>query len=241
MAIAHDTDSNSGAVGNVATYSWSHTCTGSNLDLVVAVLVYYPNIGTTTVTSVTYNGVAVTVQKFQDFPSAFFAVWIGNLVAPASGSNTISVTLSRALGGVNCTIGFASSYTGVHQSSPIDASGIGVNGTAIANGATITQNLTTVNANAWIVDCCALATALAGSAPIAPEVQRNLAVANIYFGTADNGPIVTPASTSDGWTMASFSTSNASLATFSLNPASAGAALVGEPFLFPTQGPTWRI
>ena len=52
MAIALDATSNSGYQNNVTSYSWSHTCNGSDLILVVGLSQSGGNLAS----SVTYNG-----------------------------------------------------------------------------------------------------------------------------------------------------------------------------------------
>jgi hypothetical protein len=225
-AIAHDADSNSGTPGNVSTFTWSHTCTGSNLVLVVAVFLQYSNVGDTTVTGVTYNGVSLTAQQTIDNSTGLVYGWIGYLKGPATGSNTVSVTLSRALGAAGAVAAGATSYTGVSQTSPIDASGFAVSGLE-SNGATYSQNITTVNANAWIVDALGGSTsAAAGSdSPVSPQTQRNFfGATSVVLGTSDHGPIATPASTSDGWNIVNFSSAYYALLGFSLNPAGGGTS-----------------
>jgi hypothetical protein len=111
---------------NTASLSWSHTCSGSDRCLVVSVVTR----GAQTVTGVTYNAVALTLIG-ATANSSIVRVEQWRLVAPATGSNTIAVTLANAATTVE---GFGVSYTGVHQTSP----------TATSTGATGNNDTPTV-------------------------------------------------------------------------------------------------
>lgn len=119
MAIAKDATSSAHAQG-ASSLSWSHTCTGSDLLL----LVHSGTNGTPVSTSgVTYNGVALTSRWSDSRSWTAASGW--SLVAPATGANTVAITLSAA---EDTEFGQAISYTGVDQTTP--------HGTAqVANGA----------------------------------------------------------------------------------------------------------
>jgi len=111
MAIAFDASS-SANVGssNNTTLSWSHTCTGSTLVLVVAVGMQ-ANVA---VSSVTYGGQNLTFRvSANESGNTRAELW--TLVNPPTGANTVTVTLPSAafMGGV------AHSYTGVDQGTPV--------------------------------------------------------------------------------------------------------------------------
>jgi len=111
MALAFDVASTAHADASVLT--WPHACTGSNLVLVVGVSSWgrLP-------TSVTYNGVALTLIVIQDTdPNYYASLWY--LTAPVTGTHDVVVTLD----GSNPVIGGATSWTGADQSVPIGASG----------------------------------------------------------------------------------------------------------------------
>lgn len=112
--IRFDAASNSGYQAAASTYNWSHTCTGS--DRFLAVDVSLLSAGST-VTSITYNGVALSFIGAQSTVTSFGRVESWGLVNPASGSNSIAVTLS----GTIASAGTAVSYTGVHQTTPTEA------------------------------------------------------------------------------------------------------------------------
>lgn len=230
MAIAHDASSNAGnSVGTATTFTWSHTCTGSNLLLAVRI-VTRSNGGTGNghPTIVTYNGVSLTEgahrsPQLGDNPTfTYIGIWY--LKAPATGANTISVTISEA-GTGGATYASADSFTGVDQTTPIDSAG----GTSSNTGTPVTISVTTVNANAWIVDA-ATVNQISGSGTITPNSPQaggyTSSLANpATLSTSYQGPIVTPASTTDGYTP-SMTIFGYHMAALSLNPA-AGAIDVG--------------
>src|SRR5438128_11903021 len=134
----------SSQTGGTSTTTWAHTTSGTNKVLVVGVS--WANAITRTVTSVTYAGSTMT--------SAGSAVNAGNagaeifyLVAPAVGSNTVSVTLS---GSANSLVGGAVTLTGVNQTTPLGIF-------ASATGSSITPSVTvTSNTGETVVDTVSL-------------------------------------------------------------------------------------
>lgn len=140
MAIAFDATSE-GTVG--ADPSWSHTCSGADRLLIVLT-------GRTTdvVAGVTYNGVAMTSITETTYPGSGYAgLQLWYLVAPSTGSNTIAVDS----GGNNGVSGFATSFTGVSQTSPIDSSN--VNNNAVGTNS-LTVSTTVVGSGCWLVGGC---------------------------------------------------------------------------------------
>lgn len=111
--------------------SWSHT-TGSGLNRVMIVGV---SIRTTTVSvsAITYGAQSLAFIRADTHVSATIRSELWYLIAPNSGTATVNVTLSgssKATGG-SCT------YTGVDQTSPIDANS-GVTGTSSSPSRSVT-------------------------------------------------------------------------------------------------------
>ena len=138
MPIAHDADSNATAAES-SSISWSHTCTGSDRCLTVHV----SDETSTAITGVTYNGVSMTAVAAQTTNTSS-RIRHYQLVAPATGTNTISVTLGGQANFITCG---ASSYTGVDQTTPVDATSTGTTG----NSSTATDSVTTVTDGAMVV------------------------------------------------------------------------------------------
>lgn len=137
MPIALDTSSASTLKSGVTT-SWSHTCTGSNL----ALLIGFFGDTTDIVTGVTYGGISLTLIDKKQVPGDRF-IYLYGLLNPATGSNSVVVTASGSI----FMDGIAASYTGVKQSGLPDAET-----TASASSAnSLTTSLTTATDLAWTV------------------------------------------------------------------------------------------
>ena len=115
-SVSFDAKSNSS--GFVSTLTFSHVM-GSGSNGYLAVMFAYrgdvPNF-----TSVTWNGTAMNARFAVDNP-AFDNVCVGvyELVAPASGTHDVVITLSVT----KVIVASAISYTGVNQTTPIPATG----------------------------------------------------------------------------------------------------------------------
>ncbi len=106
MAVAYDTSTKSGAWNNAeSSVTWSHTCSGSDRVLVVAVTSYAKKT-----TGATYNGVAMTLVSEED-QGATLRVSVFCLKNPASGANNVVVSLS----GTDYVRTSAVSFTGADQ------------------------------------------------------------------------------------------------------------------------------
>lgn len=139
FAIAFDATS-SAAFVNSTSVTWSHTCTGSDLILFAGP---YQNNVTDTLTGVTYAAAAMTfVNVAVATVPAQGHQYIYYKAAPATGANNIVATssLSTAMAGIS------SSYSGVHQSSPIDS-----NNSNFTSPTTSISTTVTVVATSWIL------------------------------------------------------------------------------------------
>jgi len=139
-SIAFDAVSSGNNGGGSTSVSWSHT-TGSGWNRIMIVGV---SIRTTTVSvlSITYGAQSLTFLRADTHPSATIRSELWYLIAPASGTATVTVTLSgtsKATGG-SCT------YTGVAQTSPLDANN---GGTGTSNSPS--QSVTVNTANSWLL------------------------------------------------------------------------------------------
>lgn len=115
MAIAIDSVN----VGNLtgtnlgSSFSYNHTCTGSNLVLVV--ILEIDNAGTTA--TVKYNGVSMTQAASNVTGHGLRTFYLSN---PSTGTNVVQVTLSND---TYCLIQSVS-FTGANTSNPIDVTGV---------------------------------------------------------------------------------------------------------------------
>jgi hypothetical protein len=124
VAIAHDADSYTSVVGGTTSLTWAHTCTGSNLILLVGIYDYTAK----SVTGVTYNGTALTLGNQTDYVGAvcfnYYYYWDTSAHgAVPTGAHNIVVSFT---GTANLYAGGVS-FTGVHQTTPF-------RGTFAANG-----------------------------------------------------------------------------------------------------------
>lgn len=153
MALAIDATSNSGDLTSVSSATWSHTCTGSNLILIVGANSRGVKSDTnTTVTGVTYNGVALTKIRADQIdgssaPDTFRGrseLWY--LIAPATGAHNVVVTLTGTVTATGCG---AVSFTGAIQGAgAIDAH----NGATANTDTTPSVNVTVVASNCYLID-----------------------------------------------------------------------------------------
>lgn len=192
MAIAFDTASG-GHTATTTSLTWSHTCTGVNRILFVG----WRTGGT--VTSVTYNSVAMTVIT-QDLGVA--KVGLAYLINPASGSNTVAINQNNAF-----IAGISSSYNGVKQTSQPDSSNTrNVSGTNSGNIST-----TIVAANCWTI-----AVAKASSSAITGGVNATVRATgdnNEHAILDSNGPLQ-PGSNTMNFTSAANAEWNEIIASF---------------------------
>jgi hypothetical protein len=147
MAIAFDSVAQEISGSTSSTITWNHTVSGSNTILFVEFSAVDQS-ALRNATSVTFNGVALTgpLDILQNTLAGNFIdseVWY--LVNPPTGTHQVAVNLSAGANfGTYCT---SLSYTGVHQTAPIDS-----HNAQTDNGVPATTGTTTVvGANCWVV------------------------------------------------------------------------------------------
>lgn len=183
MAIAFDAASEE-LIFNVssASVTVSHTISGTDRILVLGITTF-DSTATNLVSGITYDGVAMTkLTEIAVQANARMSVWY--LIAPNTGTNDIVATFAA-----NQTYVWlaAASYTGVKQSGFPDAS----NSSATPTSSTISDSVTTVADNCWVVMC-----GYGGSAGItagANTTLRAVSVGDTRQGICDNNAAKTPA------------------------------------------------
>lgn len=147
MAIAFDAVSQPADPAPASGVTFAHTCTGTDRALLVGCLT---NDLTDTVSGVTYNGTAMTEVAVGSTSQAGGGgrtekVYLFYLANPASGTNNVVVTCTGTVSnGLQC---YGQSYTGVHQTTPVD-----ISAKNSATGVTsITATATTTVDNCWAV------------------------------------------------------------------------------------------
>lgn len=111
MAVVPDAASNGGGTG-AGPFTFSHTTSGANRVMVAGIAYYHP---IATITAVTYNGVALTAIPSASADSGDYHVRLYALIAPATGSNTVSVSVSASVYELGAGV---VTVTGAHQTSP---------------------------------------------------------------------------------------------------------------------------
>lgn len=139
MAIAFDAATDGGYLGSGSPKTFNHTV-GSGDNRLLIVGGFDAGSSGTTITGVTYNGVAMTyVNSVKNPPENRFS-WMYYLLNPDTGTHAVSISFSSGDVGA-----WAVSYTGVAQSGQPDA-----NGTDSASGVTSrTTSLTSIADNCW--------------------------------------------------------------------------------------------
>lgn len=139
-AIAFDALTD-GGTGAAPTLTFSHTTSGTNRILFVDVLGDVS--ASQLITGVTYAGVSMT-KVGERHKTAGNGYWISTwvLANPTSGANNVVVSASSG----NLFGNIATSYTGVAQTSVVDASTTAENTSATS----LTTTLTTVADNTWL-------------------------------------------------------------------------------------------
>ena len=138
MALVYDATATGTASATSLTYA--HTCTGSNLILFVGFSTYD---AAEVVTTVTYNGVAMTQANKKASAAGDRWSYLYYLIAPATGANNIVISRSNS-GSINSC---STSYTGAKQSSQPDSS----NTNSVLSDTTLTYSTTVVASNCWLV------------------------------------------------------------------------------------------
>jgi len=122
--------------------TFSHTCTGDNLVLLVGMI--EKNGVAEVCTGVTYNGVALTkigaIRQDGIGPGRWVSLWY--LINPATGANNIVISFSESI----TARGHGCSYTGAKQSGQPDASGTQATSSDVA---TYNHSLASVADNCW--------------------------------------------------------------------------------------------
>jgi parallel beta-helix repeat protein len=152
-AIAFDAASSSSSAAAANTITWSHTIGGgTNRLLVVCIAREAPNLTKLGVSSITYNGVALTLVagSVSDTGAAtlnraelYYAL---DASLPSTGAYPVIINFGGAAAGGGIVVS-AISLSGVKQQA---AEAVAINTTASTT--TLTTNITTLTANAWVVD-----------------------------------------------------------------------------------------
>ena len=141
MAVTVDAAASATANNNVSTRSWSHTITANSDTTLPLLLVGVMWNGSVTVSSVTYNSVAMTevTHKYSggatpgSTPNANVAIY--QLTTPATGAHSVAVTWSGSTRVVAHSISFHDASGSAPLGTPVTASGSNGSPTLSVTGA----------------------------------------------------------------------------------------------------------
>jgi len=152
MAIAFDATTY-GGFATATSLTFAHTVTGSDTLLLVGV---QGDSATDAITGVTYNAVGMTlVAKIQHSPPTGRWIYLFRLAGAATGAHNVVISSSGSI----FIQGFAASYTGVDQTTPIDSFN---SGNSAAGQTTYTISTTVVGSNCWLASFFNLFSGVAG-------------------------------------------------------------------------------
>jgi uncharacterized repeat protein (TIGR01451 family) len=119
VALDATTSSSRRLTTGTTTLTFAHTTTGTNLVLVVGVSMNISGGVSSTVGSVTYNGVALTKAGAQNDSGNQRRTEMWYLIAPATGTHNVIVTVKVPFAATIGTVAGATTFTGADQTSPI--------------------------------------------------------------------------------------------------------------------------
>lgn len=143
---------------------------------------YTRNTNGSSPSSETYNSVAATLVASQD-NGADHRHNMYQLVAPATGANTVAISYSVSQGFIDAA---ALSYSGVHQSNPCPANN--TTNTATSQ-TTFSPSMTTTIDNSWVIACIGNST---GDSTAGANTSERFSNAN-GNGFYDSNAVVSPA------------------------------------------------
>lgn len=124
-------DAASNASGSGAgPFTFSHTTSGSDRVMWIGISYYHPSV---TISAVTYNAVAATLVPLASADNGDYHARLYYLIAPATGSNTVSVSVSGSVYSLGVGV---TTVTGANQTTPY-----GTAVTATGNDSTPTVNV----------------------------------------------------------------------------------------------------
>jgi hypothetical protein len=176
MALPVHNNSSSAGNAGASSLSWTHTCSGTDRYLKVGVSIAS---STVVVTGVTFNGDPLSPLEDGTVSGGPIHGEYWYMVNPDAATGLIVVTLS----GSAAVVGGASSYTGVHQTTPHGPVNVQT-GTSNAAGATVTSST-----DQLVTDVLALRTGATGITVGGSQTQRwnRLAAGTPPTGTLPTG------------------------------------------------------
>jgi len=227
MTIALDTTS---SAGNQSSYpiTISHTCTGSNLLLIVGITC--ASTAQAVISTVTYNALGMTqIAAVDEHTNQNRQSWLFYYIGPATGAHNIVVSFTTPPDTFT-SVG-AASYTGAKQSGQPDQSGTSTSGASTVTSAS--KSITTVADNCWMVGVSCNGggttdTANGGTTLRLSVYQRTVVGYELYLMDT-NGPLTPAGANSLGYTWSGGAARQNTIVA-SISPA-AGVAVTAFPSL----------
>ena len=195
-AIAFDANTSSGHQNNASSITFAHTVAADgNMLLHVGVGMNESTEGDREVSTVTYNGDTVNKVREDENTGDNTETVIYQLAGPDTGSSyNVVVTF---VGTNTSSIAYATSLSGVDQSSPVDAQ----NGQAPSNQDNVSTSVTTVADNAWIIDMVQHESVFASAlTPGGSQTEMNdVDGGNFVYADSRYESVSPPASTAMTW------------------------------------------
>lgn len=179
-------------------FTWSHTCSSTDRFLLIGVSYY---TAAATISALTYNGVALTVVPSSTVTIGQYTSTLYSLIAPDSGSNTVSITFTATVYDFGAG---AIAFSGAHQTTPL-----GTAATASNTSTTPSVNVTAASGE-LVIDT--LTIVHTGTLTVgADQTQRWNGVSSIghikYASSSEDGVATTTMSwsnsTSQAWALSS--------------------------------------
>jgi len=207
MAITHDATSS--ATSASGSFTYNHTLGSGANRLVVICVALNGSAGSLTVT---YNGEAPILTVTETISTLrIFQGYILESSLPAAGTYVVSVAYTGSITGTGNSSG-CSSFAGVKQQGP-EATESNTSGVSAGS---ISVNITTLTANAWLIDALGVADSggvVTAHTPGAGQVERiDWSTATIDGGIATKA-VAAAGATTDSWTWSANSLPSALLVT----------------------------
>ena len=215
-AIAFDAASSTSGV-SLSSTSWSHTVgTGSDRVLIVGIALEDTSTADLTVSSVTYNGVAMTAVPNSiatDGSSTFNRTQLFYQLSPASGTHTVAIAFGGSVNGVN--VG-AVSLSGVNAAAPAAAAT-----SILDSGTALSASINVATANSWLVDVVSSGAASAAFTAGSGQTSRWSNSQSNSSGAASTKSVATTGTATTSWTCSN--SSRLALSALALAPSSTAA------------------
>jgi uncharacterized protein (TIGR03382 family) len=173
--------------------TWQHTVGANTFDRYLVVGISTGFAGATTGPNTVTYGTQGMTQLASD-NAGTTRVFLYGLVAPAQGTNTITVTWNA--GSCNAVAGSVS-YTGVNQTTPVGTAAVGVDSPA----GLATVNVTTVQGDKVFSVLSSNAAATSATPVQSSAIVRWSALNSTELGAADTFNVTSPGTTTMSWTL----------------------------------------